>query len=102
MEYLALSAGRQSDHEKDENGGQDHQGDRECRHAKHGRGPVVEEVGFSENFQAMVKSVGFIDNDTVITVLIPKCIRLYKNVKNNLSMESLPDEHTPQFFVPHT
>ncbi len=71
VEYLALSAGRQSDHEEDENGGQDHQGDRECRHAKHGRGPVVEEVGFSEIFQAMVKFIGFLD---YYTVLKPKCI----------------------------
>ncbi len=55
VEYLALSAGRQSYHEQDENGGQDHQGDRECRHAQHGRSPVVEEVGFPEIFQAMVK-----------------------------------------------
>ena len=69
MEYLALSAGRQSYHEEDENGGQDHQGDRECRHAKHGRGPVVEEVGFSENFQAIVKSLGLLDNDTVFILL---------------------------------
>ncbi len=71
MEYLALSAGRQSYHEEDENGGQDHQGDRECRHAQHRRGPVVKEVGFSENFQTMVNSVGPLDNDTVLTVFIP-------------------------------
>ncbi len=55
MEYLALSAGRQSYHEEDENAGQDHQGDRECRHAQHGWGPVVEEVGFSEKFSSYGK-----------------------------------------------
>ncbi len=55
---------------------------------------------FFWNFQAMVKSLGLLDNNTVFVLLWifqwnPNT-QVYLNVKNNLPMERLPDEHTPQ------